>query len=92
MRVSVLPSKRRRATAGEGRATSSRASRRWLPSTTFAKALDDLEVQQRQQNLADIFTWEEVEYALVYTKMDRLWSSRMCRRGPDKTSRRKRRW
>jgi putative hydrolases of HD superfamily len=39
----------------------------------FAKALDNLEVQL-QHNLADISTWEEVEYALVYTKMDRLCS------------------
>jgi putative hydrolase of HD superfamily len=36
----------------------------------FAKALDNLEVQV-QHNLADLKTWEEVEYELVYTKMDR---------------------
>ena len=36
----------------------------------FAKALDNLEVQF-QHNLADLSTWEEVEYDLVYTKMDR---------------------
>jgi putative hydrolase of HD superfamily len=36
----------------------------------FAKALDHLEVQI-QHNLADLKTWEEVEYGLVYTKMDR---------------------
>jgi putative hydrolase of HD superfamily len=36
----------------------------------FAKALDNLEVQL-QHNLADLKTWEEVEYGLVYTKMDR---------------------
>ena len=35
----------------------------------FAKALDDLEVQL-QHNLAELDTWEEVEYELVYTKMD----------------------
>jgi putative hydrolases of HD superfamily len=36
----------------------------------FVKALDNLEVQI-QHNLADLKTWEEVEYGLVYTKMDR---------------------
>ena len=36
----------------------------------FAKALDNLEVQL-QHNLADLTTWEEIEYELVYTKMDR---------------------
>jgi putative hydrolase of HD superfamily len=36
----------------------------------FAKALDNLEVQI-QHNFADLKTWEEVEYGLVYTKMDR---------------------
>jgi putative hydrolase of HD superfamily len=36
----------------------------------FAKALDNLEVQL-QHNLADLKTWEEIEYGLVYTKMDR---------------------
>ena len=35
----------------------------------FAKALDNLEVQI-QHNLADFSTWEEIEYDLVYTKMD----------------------
>jgi putative hydrolase of HD superfamily len=35
----------------------------------FAKALDNLEVQL-QHNLADLSTWEEIEYELVYTKMD----------------------
>ena len=35
----------------------------------FARALDHLEVQF-QHNLADFSTWEEVEYGLVYTKMD----------------------
>ncbi len=35
----------------------------------FAKALDNLEVQF-QHNLADLQTWEEIEYDLVYTKMD----------------------
>lgn len=34
------------------------------------KALDNLEVQM-QHNLADLGTWEETEYDLVYTKMDR---------------------
>jgi 5'-deoxynucleotidase YfbR-like HD superfamily hydrolase len=36
----------------------------------FAKALDNLEVQF-QHNVADLSTWEEVEYQLVYTKIDR---------------------
>ena len=36
----------------------------------FVKALDNLEVQI-QHNVADLSTWEEVEYGLVYTKMDR---------------------
>jgi hypothetical protein len=36
----------------------------------FAKALDNLEVQFRH-NVADLSTWEEVEYRLVFTKMDR---------------------
>src|SRR5215469_7689235 len=40
------------------------------PEARFAKALDNLEVQI-QHNLADLKTWEEVEYGLVYTKMDR---------------------
>lgn len=35
----------------------------------FVKALDNLEVQF-QHNLADLRTWEEIEYDLVYTKMD----------------------
>ena len=36
----------------------------------FAKALDNLEVQI-QHNRADLSTWEEIEYDLVYTKMDK---------------------
>ena len=36
----------------------------------LARALNHLEVQI-QHNLADLSTWEAVEYALVYTKMDR---------------------
>lgn len=35
----------------------------------LAKALDALEVQI-QHNLADFSSWEELEYELVYTKMD----------------------
>jgi putative hydrolase of HD superfamily len=35
----------------------------------FVKALDHLEVQL-QHNRADLQTWEEIEYDLVYTKMD----------------------
>jgi putative hydrolase of HD superfamily len=35
----------------------------------FATALDHLEVQV-QHNLADLATWEPIEYDLVYTKMD----------------------
>lgn len=35
----------------------------------FARALDNLEVQL-QHNRASLDTWEEVEYGLVYTKMD----------------------
>lgn len=35
----------------------------------FARALDHLEVQI-QHNLADLATWEPIEHALVYTKMD----------------------
>lgn len=35
----------------------------------FVAALDNLEVQI-QHNLADLSTWEEIEYDLVYTKMD----------------------
>jgi putative hydrolases of HD superfamily len=34
----------------------------------FVKALDNLEVQI-QHNLADLATWEEIEFDLVYTKM-----------------------
>lgn len=36
----------------------------------FAKALDNLEVQL-QHNRADLKTWEEIEFGLVYSKMDR---------------------
>jgi putative hydrolase of HD superfamily len=36
----------------------------------FVKALDNLEVQL-QHNLADFATWQQIEYELVYTKMDR---------------------
>lgn len=36
----------------------------------LAKALDNLEVQI-QHNHADFSTWEEIEYELVYTKMDK---------------------
>jgi putative hydrolase of HD superfamily len=39
------------------------------PESKFVRALDHLEVQV-QHNLADISTWEPVEHALVYTKMD----------------------
>lgn len=39
------------------------------PEARLARAIDHLEVQI-QHNLADIATWEPVEYALVYTKMD----------------------
>ena len=35
----------------------------------LARALNHLEVQI-QHNLADLSTWEPIEYALVYTKMD----------------------
>jgi putative hydrolase of HD superfamily len=35
----------------------------------FVKSLDNLEVQI-QHNFADLNTWEEIEYDLVYTKMD----------------------
>jgi putative hydrolase of HD superfamily len=42
---------------------------RGSPEARFAKALDNLEVQI-QHNLADLSTWEEVEYELVFTKMD----------------------
>lgn len=43
--------------------------RRETPEARFAVALDHLEVQV-QHNLADIDSWEPVEYGLVYTKMD----------------------
>lgn len=36
----------------------------------FVRALDKLEVQH-QHNLADLQTWTEQEFGLVYTKMDR---------------------
>lgn len=36
----------------------------------FARALDNLEVQI-QHNLAQFETWEEIEYDLVYNKMDK---------------------
>lgn len=36
----------------------------------FAGALDNLEVQL-QHNFADLSIWEEVEYGLVYSKMDK---------------------
>ena len=39
------------------------------PEAKFARALDKLEVQH-QHNLADLSTWTEVEYGLVYSKMD----------------------
>jgi putative hydrolase of HD superfamily len=39
------------------------------PEARFARALDHLEVQA-QHNLADLATWEPIEYDLVYTKMD----------------------
>lgn len=39
------------------------------PEAKLAKALDNLEVQI-QHNLADFSSWEEIEYELVYTKMD----------------------
>ena len=39
------------------------------PEARFARALDNLEVQV-QHNLADLDTWEAIEYDLVYTKMD----------------------
>ncbi len=39
------------------------------PEAKFAKALDKIEVQI-QHNFADLKTWEEIEYDLVYTKMD----------------------
>lgn len=40
------------------------------PEARFAKALDNLEVQI-QHNLAAFDTWEEIEYDLVYNKMDK---------------------
>ncbi len=39
------------------------------PEAKLAKALDNLEVQI-QHNHADFSSWEEIEYDLVYTKMD----------------------
>ncbi len=42
---------------------------RETPEARFAGALDNLEVQI-QHNLADLATWEEFEYDLVYSKMD----------------------
>jgi putative hydrolase of HD superfamily len=39
------------------------------PEARFVRALDHLEVQV-QHNLADLSTWEPLEYGLVYTKMD----------------------
>jgi putative hydrolase of HD superfamily len=39
------------------------------PEAKFAKALDNLEVQV-QHNLADLATWEPVEYGLVHGKME----------------------
>jgi len=39
------------------------------PEARFAIALDHLEVQI-QHNLADLASWEPIEYGLVYTKMD----------------------
>jgi putative hydrolases of HD superfamily len=39
------------------------------PEAKFIKALDTLEAQI-QHNLADLKTWEEIEFELVYTKMD----------------------
>ena len=39
------------------------------PEAKFVRALDHLEVQA-QHNLADLATWEPVEYELVYTQMD----------------------
>jgi len=36
----------------------------------FVKALDNLEVQM-QHNMADLKTWEDIEFDLVYTKMDK---------------------
>jgi putative hydrolase of HD superfamily len=43
---------------------------RATPEAKLVKALDDIEVQV-QHNLAPFETWEEIEYDLVYTKMDR---------------------
>ena len=39
------------------------------PEAKFIKALDTLEAQV-QHNLADLKTWEDIEFELVYTKMD----------------------
>ncbi len=43
---------------------------RETPEAKFAGALDNLEVQL-QHNLADLSTWEEIEYGLVYNKLDK---------------------
>ncbi len=43
---------------------------RETPEAKFAGALDNLEVQL-QHNLADFSTWEEIEYGLVYNKMEK---------------------
>jgi putative hydrolase of HD superfamily len=40
------------------------------PEARFARALDNLEVQH-QHNLADLATWESIEYSLVYSKTGR---------------------
>jgi len=40
------------------------------PEAKFARALDKLEVQH-QHNLADLRTWTEREFGLVYSKMDK---------------------
>ena len=42
---------------------------RETPEARFAGALDNLEVQA-QHNLAELDSWEPVEYGLVYSKMD----------------------
>jgi putative hydrolases of HD superfamily len=44
--------------------------KRLSPEAMFAKALDNLEVQM-QHNLAELETWNEDEFSLVHTKMDR---------------------
>ena len=43
---------------------------RRTPEAKFVKALDNLEVQI-QHNLANLETWEDAEFELVYTKMDK---------------------